>query len=288
MKGFLFFIFANIVFLSYSQDTTSYYLNKEWKKCKKAEASYFRKLYKKNKFWFLEDYYISGQVQMIGRYKKKNLKVKDGDFTYYFDNGQISSKFHLKDNIYNGDYIKYFENGVVSQSGKYENDTKVGEWNFYFENGNLSSTIFYEFGKFNGDCYWYFKNGQMSSYENYSKGELNKVEFWNEDGSDYLEEPHVKEEATFPGGNTPLYSYLNENIVYPDKAISKRIKGKVYIKFVVDEFGEIQNVKVAKSAHPLLDKEALRVVNSMPNWIPGKMHNRPVKSSFALPINFTF
>ena len=92
---------------------------------------------------------------------------------------------------------------------------------------------------------------------------------------------------TFIGGENKLYEFIGNNIKYPNAAKKSSIKGTVYISFIIDETGTINNVNIKKSAHPILDEEALRVVHLMKQWIPGEYKNKPVKVSFVLPIRFT-
>ena len=89
-----------------------------------------------------------------------------------------------------------------------------------------------------------------------------------------------------PGGTKGLQKYLSENIKYPPEAQKKGIQGKVFVSFVIDEEGNVTDAKVAKSVDPLLDAEALRVVNGMQKWTPGKQRGKAVKVAFTLPINF--
>jgi protein TonB len=92
--------------------------------------------------------------------------------------------------------------------------------------------------------------------------------------------------ASFPGGTQALFSFLNTNLCYPKAAYAKRIQGKVLVEFVVRKDGSITDVKPVKSVHPELDKEAVRVVKSMPKWIPGKDKGKNVNVHFVLPITF--
>lgn len=91
----------------------------------------------------------------------------------------------------------------------------------------------------------------------------------------------------YKGGLKKLQSFLKENIKYPSFARYFNIEGKVYVKFVIDETGKVTKVKVAKGANFLLDREALRVVESIPDWTPGKSEGKNVPVTFTLPINFT-
>jgi TonB family protein len=89
-----------------------------------------------------------------------------------------------------------------------------------------------------------------------------------------------------PGGTKGLQKYLSENIKYPPEAQKKGIQGKVFVGFVIDENGNVTDAKVVRSVDPLIDAEALRVVNGMQKWTPGKQRGKAVKVAFTLPINF--
>jgi periplasmic protein TonB len=90
----------------------------------------------------------------------------------------------------------------------------------------------------------------------------------------------------FPGGNGGLTEFLIKNITYPVQAIKDSITGKVFVQFIVTETGMVTGAKVVRSVNPLLDGEALRVVEAMPAWIPGKENGVPVKVSYVIPIAF--
>ena len=91
---------------------------------------------------------------------------------------------------------------------------------------------------------------------------------------------------SFPGGQTAMMTWLSENIQYPADAVAEKCEGRVIVRFVVEKNGTISNPKILKSVAKSLDQEALRVVNSMPEWTPGTMNGEPVRSYFTLPINF--
>ncbi|UKK55074.1 energy transducer TonB [Prevotella sp. E2-28] len=80
--------------------------------------------------------------------------------------------------------------------------------------------------------------------------------------------------------------YLNKAIKYPPVAEENGIQGRVITTFVVERDGSITDVKVLKSVDPSLDREAVRVVRSMPRWIPGKQKGSPVRVKFTLPVTF--
>ena len=94
------------------------------------------------------------------------------------------------------------------------------------------------------------------------------------------------EMPTFPGGMRECMNYLSKSIKYPAEAIDKKIQGRVIVQFVVKEDGSISEAKVVRGIDPLLDKEALRVTNSMPKWTPGKQDGKAVSVKYTIPISF--
>ncbi|MBP5535905.1 MAG: energy transducer TonB [Bacteroidales bacterium] len=96
----------------------------------------------------------------------------------------------------------------------------------------------------------------------------------------------VEENPEFPGGESALYKYLNDNLKYPTVARENGITGKVYIKFVVEKDGSISRAMIRKDIGGGCGAEALRVVNAMPRWKPGKQRGKAVRSEFTLPVSF--
>ncbi len=96
----------------------------------------------------------------------------------------------------------------------------------------------------------------------------------------------VEDMPEFPGGELALRKFIANAIKYPVIAQENGIQGKVYVNFVVDKDGSITAAKIARGVDPSLDKEALRVVNSLPKWKPGMQRGKPVKVSYTVPISF--
>lgn len=96
----------------------------------------------------------------------------------------------------------------------------------------------------------------------------------------------VQQKPSFPGGEAAMYQWLSSNIQYPAVASEEGIQGRVVVEFVVGKDGSITNVKVLRPRHPALDKEAVRVIKSMPKWVPGRNNGQPVKVTYTLPVTF--
>lgn len=96
----------------------------------------------------------------------------------------------------------------------------------------------------------------------------------------------VEQMPQFPGGEAELMKYVANHIKYPTMAAENNIQGRVVVKFVVKKDGSVGEVQVLRGKDPDLDKEAVRVVRTLPNFIPGKMNGQAVSVWFTLPINF--
>lgn len=96
----------------------------------------------------------------------------------------------------------------------------------------------------------------------------------------------VEQMPTFPGGMSELMSQIGKNLKYPTISAENGVQGKVICQFVVSKDGSIQNIKVVRSLDPHCDKEAVRVLQMLPKWIPGKQNGKAVPVYYTLPIVF--
>lgn len=96
----------------------------------------------------------------------------------------------------------------------------------------------------------------------------------------------VEQPPQFPGGDAALLKYIHDNLRYPPLAIENNVQGQVVVQFVVTKTGQIGEVRVARSKDPDLDKEAVRVVKTLPKFQPGKQNGNAVNVWYTLPIRF--
>jgi TonB family protein len=96
--------------------------------------------------------------------------------------------------------------------------------------------------------------------------------------------------AEYKGGFEELYTFLSQNVTYPDDARKDSIQGKVFVGFIISEEGKVENPWIWNEGktHPSLEKEAIRVVKKMPDWEPARTEGKAIKSEYTIPINFTF
>jgi TonB family protein len=134
------------------------------------------------------------------------------------------------------------------------------------------------------------------SYAGYEPFALGVSKVFSDNGSKYIVPLRhvntgktfdvVEEMPQFPGGPAALFEFLSKNIQYPKDAEKAKLQGRVIVTFVVKKDGSITDAKVVKSVAPSLDAEALRVINAMPNWTPGKQGGQPVNVKYTVPLTF--
>ena len=97
----------------------------------------------------------------------------------------------------------------------------------------------------------------------------------------------VEQMPCFHGGQGRMLEFIEKNLRYPKALEETCVQGRVIVAFVVERSGKLSNVKVVKSVHPALDKEALRIVKLMPKWIPGRQNGITVRVKYIIPIRFS-
>ena len=97
----------------------------------------------------------------------------------------------------------------------------------------------------------------------------------------------VEDPPTYPGGDTARIQFLQQNIIYPKNARETNIQGIVYVTFVIEKDGAVNDVKVLKGIGGGCDEETIRVVGAMPKWKPGYHRGKPVRVQYNMPVKFT-
>lgn len=251
--------FSSNAIAQFSADTI--FLDKAGLRCNKRTATSYR-LYQQegeNKF-LVEDYYMNGVIKMKGNFISIYPEYREGKFSWYNDKGELTDECSYEMGYQEGEYKKY-------------------------ENNKLECLMYCKKGVLDGELTSFFNNGQIRRIENYLKGEFVSGKCYSTTGKDTT---YYKRriDAEFVGGFNNFAKYLSNNIVYPKKAKELGIEGKVYIGFVINEEGNVENVKVIKGIGAGCDEEAFRIIKKMPAWNPGKFEGQTIKMSFTIPIEF--
>jgi TonB family protein len=289
MKRTLLIISLYIITQSFikAQDTAFIYLDANWWETTKENAFNHRKAYKTDKnTWIVTGYYDNGHIQMICEYNDKKFTQKNGKFEYYYENGHIKTRGEYLENKKNGNWKNYYENGNIKSEVMYSENKKNGRGVEYFENSNIEEEGEYSNGNKKGYWTYYFEDGKKCSKAKFEDNGVRENIYWDDNGKE-INQKVAEFMPSYPGGEEKLLEYIKYNTIYPRTAKNSGINGTVLLSFVVNEIGEITDIKIINSVGGGCDEEAIRVVQNMPKWNPGKLCNRPVSVYFNLPIKFT-
>ncbi len=172
----------------------------------------------------------------------------------YFSSGELKMRGHYIDDaleVGHGTFTYFYQNGQKESEGKFDNGAKIGVWNRWEPNGEPKAERFYSGYKF---------------------------------GEEPIIDPDIMPE--FEGGQRALEKYLSENLKFPEAARLNSVEGEVVVSFVVNKVGEVERVTIMNSIDQNLDLEAIRVVERMPRWSPGKKAGELVNTQMFIPILF--
>ena len=257
-----------------------------------------------------------------GKHNKKSGSLVDGNGSYvlFDNNGKAIRKATEKNGLYEGIVYDYRGGKPVRQIN-YVHGLKSGESKYFYDNGSLMRKENFVNDTLEGHSVSYWNDGKMNREGDYHKGEKVKGTWYsiNSQGVRTLQKDQENEEKkseparfpdammvsnsliyspsdeiysfaeimpSYPGGETEFFNYLKRTTKYPQMAKEMNKQGTVLVSFVVNRLGFIESAKVVKSVDPLLDKEAMRVIQSMPSWAPGYMNGGPVRVTIVQPIKF--
>jgi TonB family protein len=311
MKSNLFSIlFLLIPIIIFSQNTIdkTVYFDSIWKETTEVNHQYYRIIkdyYSEKDLYKIYDYYKSGVLQMEGTSKTKDGYTKDGEFIFYYENGNKKSTVNYDKSRLNGKYSKWHENGNKELEGEYteskkginsdfkiyqfwnsKNEHKVIDGNGEYEEQNNDKT--FEKGKLKDG----FKDGVwegVNSYahcqytDTYKNGKFISGISIDSTGSQH--QYNSLELRPLPKkGIQHFYNHIGKNFIKTKEAVSNKISGKIFVTFIIDKDGKITDPKIIKSLGYGLDEEAVRVITNYENWIPGQQRGVNVRVLYSIPI----
>jgi len=281
------------------------YLDSTWNETTSENYKYYRIIkdfYSNKDLYVIKDYYKSGVLQMEGTSKTKDANSKEGEFVFYYENGNKKAVTNYIKSRPNGKSSEWYENGTKKLEGEYIEDEKtfVGElkvfqyWNseniqtVLDGNGDLEeiSEFFFASGKIKNG----FKDGKWEGYdkkigytfsENYENQKLfSGVSTDSNKVSRTYKMVEVRPEPK--KGMMDFYKHVGKNFRTPE---IKGLQGKIIIGFIIDKNGSIIEPKILKSVGYGTDEEAIRVLLDYPDWNPGEQRGRKVRCTYSLPIS---
>lgn len=185
---------------------------------------------------------------------------------------------------YNKSIRIYNLNDTLLRESFYMDTMKVLTWRTYFETGQLKEEFVWDKNELlQLNTYW--PKGALKRKERHEHGIMIEGKCFTASGKEMTFYPY-EVMPEFPGGDSMMNNYIATHIKVPRAFLEHGKSGKVVISFIVDSTGKIINAKVVQQHMPETDAEALRVLNSMPLWKPGKQDGLPVRVNYTLPITF--
>jgi len=284
------------------------YLDSAWVESTEDNYKYIRIVedyFSDKKAYILKEYYKSKALKMIGSTLDRDVIKKDGQFVYYYENGNKKSTVNYLDNKKSGKEFNWYENGNIKSELEYftandnDLDYKLNNyWNDQKEQKIISGNGNFEYkDKFseesgrvkNGlrDGIWKGKDikSKAAFTENYENGKL--VSGITTDSLN-IEHPYtVLSKAPEPKkGIQSFYSYVGKSMYIPIEARNK-VYGKIYMTFIVDKDGTLIEPKILKGLGYGLDENAIKTIKNAKKWNPGIKRGIPARSRCSLPITIT-
>lgn len=301
----LFLLVPKLCISQFSENDKKIYLDSTWNETSQENHKYYRIIkdfYLEKDLYVIYDYYKTGVLQMQGTSKTKDDASKEGEFIFYYENGNKKAVTNYIKSRPNGKCAEWYENGYKKLEGEYIEDEKtffgalkvLQFWNskevhsVVDGNGDYEeiSEFFFASGKIKDG----FKDGLWEGYDKklgytFSENYENKkfVSGVSIDSSKVSRNYKVVEFKPVPRkGYEDFYKHVGKKFKIPN--MPKGAGGKIYLKFIVDKEGQIVEPKILKGIGYGADEEALRVVSSYTNFAPGEIRGIKVRCTFSLPI----
>jgi TonB family protein len=256
------------------------YVNRNGKRVQdSAYAAFFRTVEPKADAFIIRDYYLgTRKLQM------------EAECTEY-----------IPSLIYHGKIKYYYANGSLSEEGNYKEGVRHGEFAYYHENGKPKEHLGYEGNEtlylqvYTDDGKELIANGRGTLTETDDDGTTIYTRVVNNRlnscyklraGKDTVMLTLLRA-AEYPGGVSKLGQDISANLKYPKRARKDYVEGTVYVAFIINKAGKVEQVEVIKGISDECDEEAMRVVRELKTWTPGIQRGKLVKTKFVLPLKFS-
>lgn len=309
MKKILFTIllFPILLFSQNSTDKTVYF-DSIWKETTEENHKFYRIIkdyYANKESYKIYDYYKSGVLQMEGTSKTHDGNSKEGEFIFYYENGNKKSLANYYKSRPKGKSFEWYENGNPKLEGEYIQSEESFNSNYkmyqFWNSKNVQTVIdgngdYEENGENNFTVKGKVKNGFKDGIWNgtsskskyhytdiYKNGKFISGKSIDSTGSERnYEDLEIK--AIPKKGIQDFYNYIGKNFTKTQDAIQNKISGRLIVSFVVDKDGKIVEPKILRPLGFGLEEEAIRVITSYENWIPGQQRGVIVRVLYTIPI----
>jgi len=303
---FFFTISTNLLSQSKESQVRAIYLDSTWAETTEENHKYIRVVedYFSNKnIYVFKDYFKSKKLCMIGGSSDKDILKREGQFIYYYENGNKKAVVNYSKNNKTGIEYRWYENGNIkaeldhSKIKDADVDFKINNyWNPQQEQKVISGNGSVDYSDENQedigevkdglpDGIWKGKNlkRKFSYIENYRKGKFISGISTDSQGIEH-QYKHLEIRPEPKKGIKDFYQYIGKNYKKTENAIANKISGKLVLSFIIDKDGSITEPKILKSLGYGLDEEAIRVITNYNGWIPGQQKGINVRALYSIPI----
>jgi TonB family protein len=216
-----------------------------------------------------------------------HFEAKIDEWATFYPGGKKRSVYHFKGGVLSGPYRKWYANGKPMMEAEMLKGEISGEAKVWSAKGILLRKGTKEYqeiveGNLPDETFVLISNGaQPDKYYN-----TDRTHVLDHDPDEIIDP--VQEMAVFPGGNDSITPWINRHVRYPKEYLNAPKEGTVFVQFIVEVNGSVSNVEVLKGVPgaPLMDQEAIRVVQSMPKWKPGMEDGKSVRSKMRVAVRF--
>lgn len=276
--------------LAQRQDTVVYFFNSALQRVRSREEADYGGVLVGNarSGWRLVVFFHNGYPMLEGSYESRNLRIRNGFFTTFYQNGKPATQSRYDHNRLNGTWRSWYSGTGIRDSGAYREGKRTGTWKTWYANRKLESSGTYARGLKEGLWFWYRTDGKPSTREKYLHDTLEELSCFNRLGRSAGCLCGVDIPASFPGGADSLNRFIVENLLYPGEAVREGIQGDVAVSFSIRPDGSMGPIRITSSPSPVLSNEVIRLLRSMPRWDPAVSHNRRVDYPEKLVLPFFF
>lgn len=308
---FIFFVINNAVG---QNDTVIIFLDSDEKPCPETKAIKYSVQHKEMDRWKKIVFnYEDDQPLWAAYFKDPECKIFDGLFTAFYKNKKLNVTGRYINNKKTGVWKGFTDDGKLIDSAFYQNGFISGTALKWYSDGTIRDSLIFETGgngvgkgfwadgkprdhgnfkegKKNGQWIYFFKNGMKCQEVYYQSDSAISFTCYDEKGNIQTDKCYYEKEAIYKGGDKAWLNFLLsklKNAKYPESYFDGKVYGTVYVLFVVNPEGKIEEIKLLNSIDPDLDEIALKIIRESPRWEPAIQYNRKVKAYRKQPITFS-
>lgn len=289
LSRILLIIFPILVFLhGNAQVIDTMYFDKEWEQTSRDNAHYYRHISIDTSGeirFYVRDFFPDGRIQMTGTYKSIRPDNKDGHFVYWYENGNKQMECEYRENNLHGTLREWYRSGQKESEQEFSDGYLNGEYLSWREDGSKKIAARYYGGAKHGYFQSFYPNGQMVRNDYFENDRLVDGNCFSPEGESVEYFPYIRM-PQYPGGQEELYRFVRKELRYPQEARKRDLEGAVLVLFTIDEQGSVKDPRVVNGDRESFNKEALRIVNKMPDWEPGEVDGAPAPVQVTVPVEF--